>query len=222
MSTIRYALTSGMLFVFLYLYLVKRTSKSKIQQELPKKKDLQRELFYSWLTLMIFSLFMMIPLNSILRPYTMLYYDVQEFGWGYLIFTCIVLVFIHDAYFYLIHRLLHSNAFKKYHIIHHKSTNPTPLAALSFHPVEAILQVMFFVIVLFLIPLHLFAIGFLGLFLFVHNAYGHSGFELSKFKNNKFFVNSINHNLHHKHYHGNYGLYFTIWDRLFKTKIKKD
>ena len=28
---------------------------------------------------------------------------------------------------------------------------------------------------------------------------------------------SVSHNLHHQYFKGNYGLYFTIWDRLMGT-----
>ncbi len=218
LSSMRYALTSGVFFMVFYIVFKTQLTHLKIQSKYPLNKDLKREIKYSIFTLLVFSLSMLIPLNHYVRPFTFIYTYVSDFGIFYFLFSCLALVILHDAYFYFTHRLLHHKWFKRFHVIHHQSTNPTPLTALSFHPIEALIQVLFFIIIPFIMPVHIFAIGFLGLFLFIHNAYGHSGFEFSFLKNAKIYNNSINHNLHHKHYHGNYGLYFTFWDNLLKTR----
>ena len=37
----------------------------------------------------------------------------------------------------------------------------------------------------------------------------------------KWINTSVNHNLHHQYFKGNYGLYFTFWDRMMGT-IRND
>ncbi|MBK6998392.1 MAG: sterol desaturase family protein [Lewinellaceae bacterium] len=54
------------------------------------------------------------------------------------------------------------------------------------------------------------------------NVYGHLGYELFppkmyKHTLGKWLNTSIYHNLHHEKFKGNYGLYFTFWDRLCGT-----
>jgi lathosterol oxidase len=56
--------------------------------------------------------------------------------------------------------------------------------------------------------------------------YGHLGYELypcgfSKHWFGRWINTSVNHNLHHKHFSGNYGFYFLFWDRWMGT-IRED
>lgn len=56
----------------------------------------------------------------------------------------------------------------------------------------------------------------------IYNVYGHLGFELypRKFASGKIgrWINtSVNHNMHHQYFTGNYGLYFLFWDRWMGT-----
>ncbi len=47
----------------------------------------------------------------------------------------------HDFYFYWIHRWMHAPAlYRFFHEVHHRSFNPTPGAAFSFHPLEVLLE----------------------------------------------------------------------------------
>jgi len=59
-----------------------------------------------------------------------------------------------------------------------------------------------------------------------YNVYGHLGYELypkgfAKHRIGKWINTSVSHNQHHQFFKGNYGLYFTIWDRLMGT-LRKD
>lgn len=60
----------------------------------------------------------------------------------------------------------------------------------------------------------------------VRNVIGHLGFEIlpKGFTKNKWFnwnTAITHHNMHHEHFHSNYGLYFSWWDRLMKTEHEK-
>ena len=117
-------------------------------------------------------------------------------------------------------------AIQDFHLVHHKSTNPSPWAAYAFHPLEAIVEAGIFVVFLFTIPIHKFHLLIFFFIMIVYNVYGHLGYELypkgfNKHWLGKWINTSVNHNQHHQYFKGNYGLYFTFWDRIMGT-IRKD
>jgi sterol desaturase/sphingolipid hydroxylase (fatty acid hydroxylase superfamily) len=130
---------------------------------------------------------------------------------------------LHDTYFYWTHRAMHhKKLFRAMHLVHHKSVNPSPWAAYAFHPLEAIVEAGIFAVFLFTIPIHPLHLLVFFFAMIVYNVYGHLGYELypagfSKHWLGKWINTSVNHNQHHQHFKGNYGLYFTFWDRLMGT-----
>jgi sterol desaturase/sphingolipid hydroxylase (fatty acid hydroxylase superfamily) len=145
---------------------------------------------------------------------------------GVLIIASVGFILIDDAWFYWTHRMLHANTrlYRSIHKIHHRSIDTTPLTGLSFHPIES------FIIGLPLAVLPIF-IGVQANFLFVaiyvstlNNILGHNGFEWApkwwdKVPVLRLKTPSIHHNLHHEKSRGNYGLYFTFWDRWMGTEF---
>jgi len=133
---------------------------------------------------------------------------------------------IHDTYFYWIHRLMHLPAFyRTVHLIHHKSTNPSPWTAYAFHPLEAVLEAGIIPVIAFTLPVHIEALGWFFLFQFIYNVYGHLGYELYPKKFNlawigRYVNTTVAHNVHHKHFTGNYGLNTLVWNRLMGTVNK--
>ena len=116
----------------------------------------------------------------------------------------------------------HPLFYRVVHKTHHLSTNPSPWAAMAFHPLESVLEAGIIVLVAFLFPVHPLAIGIFLLFMMVYNVYGHLGYELypKGFANSfvgKWINTSVNHNQHHQYFKGNYGLYFLFWDRWMGT-----
>lgn len=222
---LRYFVIAGLAWLIWYVWLRKKISFKKIQLKFPANKDYRREILYSVCTIFIFSLAPTLILLTPVRQYTQFYtypgkYDAHTF---YFWIAFPIMFFVHDAYFYFAHRLMHHpKLFNSVHLIHHKSTNPSPFAAFAFHPLEALVEIGIFVLLVFMMPLcrwHLF-IFFLSLM--VYNVYGHLGWELypkkfSKSKIGKWINTSVNHNQHHHYFKGNYSLYFLWWDRIFGT-----
>lgn len=224
----KYFLIAGPVFLIFYVFLRKRIIHKKIQQAFPKKKDYWREIFFSTLSIIIFSfppLFILYSNN--IRPYTTYYTDISVYGWTYAILAFPLMLLMHDTYFYWAHRLMHHPLlFKTFHLTHHKSTNPSPWAAYAFHPLEAIVESLIFVIFLFTVPVHAIHLTLFFIFSLVYNVYGHLGFELypkgfNRHWLGKWMNTSTCHNQHHQYFKGNYGLYFTIWDRIMGT-LRKD
>ncbi|HZF66007.1 MAG TPA: sterol desaturase family protein [Chitinophagaceae bacterium] len=224
----RYFLIAGLFFIAFYVLLRPFIFHKKIQQKTPRLDDYAREIGYSVMTISIFALVPLIILHvPTISKHTTYYTKIHTRGWWYFFAAFPLMFFIHDAYFYWMHRLMHNKQlFKIFHLVHHKSVNPSPWAAYAFHPLEAIVEAGIFLVFLFTIPIH-----FLHLFIFfflmiVYNVYGHLGYELypkgfNKHWLGKWINTSVNHNQHHQFFKGNYGLYFTIWDRMMGT-LRKD
>lgn len=76
-------------------------------------------------------------------------------GAAYAVLTIIALDYLHDAWFYWTHRMLHWKVlYKHVHYMHHRSTVPTAFTGYSFHVVEAVIVFANEVLVCFLMPIH--------------------------------------------------------------------
>lgn len=220
----RYFILAGVAFLIFYVLLRPRLAHKKIQRVFPSLSDYGREILYSSITILLFGLIpMLLIFNSSMRPYTTLYNTIAERGWFYYVAIYPVMFLMHDTYFYWTHRLMHHpRLFRYFHLVHHQSTNPSPWAAYSFHPLEAIIEVGIFAVFLFTIPVHTTHIILFFLLSIMYNVYGHLGWELYPKGFNKTMIGrwintSVSHNQHHKYFKGNYGLYFLFWDRWMNT-----
>lgn len=220
---VRYLLIAGVAAFVWYGWLRRRAFSRKIQQRWPRLADYGREVGYSLLTFVVFAGIATLVLAGPLRPYTLIYGDVAAHGWGYFAASLVAVLLIHDAYFYWAHRAMHHpRLYKWVHLTHHRSTNPTPLAAFAFHPLEAVVEAGVIVVIAFLIPVHPGVILLFVLIMTLDNVYGHLGWELypkgfQRHPIGRWINTSVSHNQHHRYANGNYGLYFLWWDRLCGT-----
>lgn len=224
----RYFMLAGIAFLIFYVILRKSRAYKKIQLRFPKNTDYLREMGYSVLTICIFTFVVvfMVKFPPVTRL-TFYYRDIHEYGWFYFFAAFPLMFVIHDTYFYWIHRWMHRPAvFKYFHKVHHLSTNPSPWAAYAFHPFEAVVEAGILPVFLFIMPIHFLHLLIFFLAMITYNVYGHLGWELyprgfSKHWMGKWINTSVNHNQHHQYFKGNYGLYFTFWDRVMGT-IRQD
>lgn len=224
----RYFMIAGLAFLLFYIVWRNRFFYKKIQTRFPKNQDYLREIFYSFLTICIFSFVSVVLfVHPQVAPLTTRYLQISDHGWIYYFMVFPLMFLMHDTYFYFSHRLMHHKAlFKWFHLVHHKSTNPSPWAAYAFHPLEAVVEVGIVIIFLFTIPIHKSHLLIFFLMMIIYNVYGHLGYELYPKDFNKSFIGrwintSVNHNQHHQYFTGNYGLYFLFWDRIFGT-VRED
>ncbi|MFC6996052.1 sterol desaturase family protein [Rufibacter roseus] len=223
----RYVFIAGVAFLVFYILLPKKFAGRKIQALSPKRKDYMREVGYSFFTFVVFAAYGVVLSAEWVLPYTQIYTDVHAYSWGYFAFSIVLALVIHDAYFYWTHRLMHHpKLFKAFHLTHHKSVNPSPWAAFSFSPLEAVVEGGIIFVVAFLIPIHPLAIVAFLFFMTVYNVYGHLGYEiyphwLVNSSLGRWLNTSTNHNMHHKFFKGNYGLYFRYWDEWMGTTHAK-
>lgn len=224
----RYFMIAGLAFLLFYVLRRNRFFYQKIQSRFPKNQDYLREIFYSFLTICIFSFVSVVLfVHPKVAPYTTRYLQISDYGWTYYFLVYPLMFLMHDTYFYFAHRLMHHKAlFKWFHLVHHKSTNPSPWAAYAFHPLEAVVEVGIVILFLFTIPIHKSHLLIFFLMMIIYNVYGHLGYELypkgfSKSAIGRWINTSVNHNQHHQYFTGNYGLYFLFWDRVFGT-VRED
>ncbi len=224
---LRYFVAASLAYLVFWVVFIRQFEHRIIQRKSPKAKKMWMEFRYSLSTVVIFSLIGSGIVLAQKAGYTQIYQDVSEYGWVWFFASFFILTLIHDAYFYWAHRLMHHpKIFKHVHLVHHRSTNPSPWAAYSFHPIEAVVEAGIFPIIVFMMPVHSYALLAFLIYMITRNVLGHLGIEfLPKWFLKIPFLNlhttTTHHDLHHKNFDTNYGLYFTWWDRWFGTEDKK-
>jgi lathosterol oxidase len=155
--------------------------------------------------------------------WTRIYTDVHAFPLWYLPVSVLLYLLAHDSWFYWTHRWMHVPAlFRRMHAVHHASRPPTAWAAMSFHPLEAITGAVVIPALVFLIPIHVGALGLVLTIMTVMGVTNHMGWEIwPRFvwqgPLGAWLITASHHQRHHAHYNSNYGLYFRHWDRLCGT-----
>lgn len=219
----RYLVIAFAFYILYYDLLKEKVKHKKIQLRFPSFAKVRSEFFYSTLSVLFMAATSVPFFVGPLQRYSQVYYDISAMPLWYTIASFFIMMIVHDTYFYWMHRTMHHpSIFKRVHLVHHKSTNPTPWTAYSFHPTEAFFESLIGPIILLIMPIHMGV--FVGFFIFqiVYNIYGHSGYEFFPKGFNKHWFGrwintSVHHNLHHHYFDNSYGLYFTFWDRVMGT-----
>lgn len=220
---LRYFIPASTAFLIFWILLKNVLNHRFIQSKWPKTAKLWFEFRYSLSTIIIFAIIGTGVHLANQKGYIHIYHDIQNYGRAYSFLSLIIMIVFHDAYFYWTHRWMHHPSVYKYvHKVHHMSTNPSPWAAYSFHPFEAIVQAMMLPIILIFLPVHGLVLFIFLAYMILRNVHGHLGFELfpKGFIGNKWInwhTTTTHHNMHHHYFNCNYGLYFLWWDKLMKT-----
>lgn len=186
--------------------------------------QIRREIFWSLACAAIYG----IPAGVVAwgwdnRGWTQIYGNIADYPLWYLPLSILLLLIAHDAWFYWTHRLMHRPYwFRLAHKLHHDSRPPTAWAAMSFHPWEALTGAIVIPALVFLIPIHIAALGVVLTIMTIMGITNHMGWEmfprwLVEGRVGRWVITATHHQRHHVDYRGNYGLYFRIWDRLCGT-----
>jgi sterol desaturase/sphingolipid hydroxylase (fatty acid hydroxylase superfamily) len=220
---LRYALFAGVAYLVFWVWRRAQWQPRRIQPRFPERQHLHTEVKYSLLSCLIFAAVGAGLFAAKQQGYTLMYSEVARYGWGYLWLSLLVAIVAHDAYFYWTHRFMHLPAvFRRVHRVHHLSRNPSPWAAFSFHPLEAVIEAGIVPLLAFVLPLHPLALGLFMLYQMGMNVLGHLGYEpypqwLLRTRFGRLHNTSTHHNMHHQYVRHNFGLYFNWWDRLMGT-----
>lgn len=198
----------------------------RIQERRAARADYIREILSSLRTVIVFGV---TTLATVIGLETgVIFMEIESAPLITVAWQFALIVLLHDAYFYWIHRAMHTKAlFKATHLHHHKSRTPTPWTAYSFSTWEAAAEAAF--VPLFLLATSILGVAYAGfaLFLFlwhmiIRNVMGHAGHELFPagwldIPVLKWISTTTHHDLHHSSGY-NFGFYFTWWDNWMGTE----
>lgn len=186
-------------------------------------RNVRRELWYSFLTVLVFGLVNAALFNWEWLDATLMYYPASVYPEWWFWLSIPSMLMLHDTLFYWLHRAMHTRwLFNLMHRVHHQSVHPTAFAAYSFHPSEAVGEALIVVAILYLIPVHPLAFLIFQTSSTAYNVYGHCGREFYPAGTpshwlGRWINTSTAHAVHHSQGHYNYGFYTMGWDRLMKT-----
>ncbi|MBD3885048.1 sterol desaturase family protein [Phormidium tenue FACHB-886] len=221
---VRYFLVAGGMYLCFYSPLSKSFANPNLRHWAPSWRSIQHDIKLSILSAGVFALAVAFILSGFKWGITHLYSHPQQYGLWYLGVSYGVVLILQDTYFYFTHRLFHHpRLFRWLHQGHHRSRHPTPWTSFAFDPLESIVQSLFLVGIVFVIPLHFITLIAVLITMTVWAALTHLGIDRlpSSFPHHWFgrwFIGPAHHSVHHCKYSMHYGLYFTFWDKLFGTQ----
>jgi Delta7-sterol 5-desaturase len=221
---LRYFLVAGGTYWFFYSPFSQAFANHEVQHRIPDRRSIQRDIKLSILSAGVFALAAAFILSSYSLGITRLYSDAQQYGVWYLGMSYGLVLLLQDAYFYFTHRLFHHPLlFPWLHQGHHRSRYPTPWTSFAFDPLEAIVQSLFLLGIVFIIPLHFITVIAVLTTMTVWAVLNHLGIDRlpSSFPHHwlgRWCIGPAHHSIHHLKYTVHYGLYFTFWDKWLGTQ----
>jgi len=216
--------TRYLLVAWGYQWILQRWLKARISQltDIARSSQIKKEIGWSFLSSSVFALLSGLFYQAYLHGYTKVYVNVAEQPLWYFVVSPFLFLLAYETYYYWMHRVMHIPfIFKRVHKVHHASIQPTVFTSFSFHPWEAVLQFLFFPLFLCLIPFHVAMLLIVLVFLSLSAVINHSGVEIfNKMSVTNHLIGATHHDLHHKEFNNNFGLYFTWWDKWMKTESK--
>lgn len=186
-------------------------------------RNVQRELGYSFFTVLIFALVVAVLYGYGFIKGSLLYFNLSDYPLWWFWLSIPLMLLLHDTFFYWLHRAMHTRLlFASMHRVHHQSIYPTAFAAYSFHPYEALGEALIVTAIIYILPVHPLAFLIFQTISTAYNVYGHCGRELypqavASHWLGRWLNTSTLHAFHHLKARSNYGLYFTFWDRVMGT-----
>ncbi|HZZ30283.1 MAG TPA: sterol desaturase family protein [Pirellulales bacterium] len=220
-------LPAGHLYYRYHVRRDRRNPQLRIQKRQPAEGQIRREVMLSLLTILIFAGMSTVLLELYKSGHTSIYRNVHAYPLYYLPASFVLCLFIHDTYFYWLHRFMHwAPVFKYLHLGHHRSVCPTPFAIFAFQPAEAVLQFCGICNLVIFLPLHpAVLLAFLWYDTTINTA-GHTGYEMvPKAVATNWLYSGFNtvthHDTHHTNLKVNFGAYFNTWDRWMGTFLDR-
>lgn len=231
MEATRYFVATFVVFVAVWIVFEGALKARKLGREASRRPDaryrqVRREILYSISTVFVYMFMAIFIFEGAANGVFKFYGDPDKYGPLYKYGSFFLLVLAHDAYFYWTHRAMHHPLlFKWTHAVHHRTKDPTPFTAYAFAPGEAAINFMIIPAYAFILPLHDMTTVYFMWFQIFRNAMAHAGYELMPHGWARHPILGLNssvthHHMHHERMTGNYGFYFTFWDRLMGTEHK--
>lgn len=191
------------------------------------QEQVRREVMWSVLSSALFAILSVATYLLFDLGYTQIYTEFSERSFGYFVGSIVAFLLLYETYYYWLHRWMHlPSVFRIVHRVHHQSMSPTVFTSFSFHPLEALLQFLFIPLTVMVLPIHYGALGVALTMMTISAVINHAGIEIfpksfSRHAIGKWLIGSTHHDLHHKEFKTNFGLYFNFWDKMMKTENPK-
>ena len=225
-EAIRYATGTLGVFFGIWVILAPLLKSRRIRERRAPASQIKTELFNSFRTICVFVALDIVIFDLADSGIFRKYEDISEYGQLWYWASIPLAIILHDTYFYWTHRAMHhAKLYKRFHLTHHRSHNPTPFTAYSFAVGEAVVMYAYVPIMMLFLPLHDSALAIVLLVMIFKNALAHCGYELFP-KNTtqnpilRHLTTVTHHDMHHEKAGGNFGFYFTWWDQWMGTEHK--
>ncbi len=144
-----------------------------------------------------------------------LYWDIDDYGWGWLFISFALYFVVTETLIYWVHRALHTDfLYNRLHVRHHQFRVTTSWVSTAFHPLDSFAQALPHHLCAFLFPVHAGMYLLMVGFVVVWSVMIHDRVSFVRWK----FINYTGHHaLHHWYYRYNLGQFTTVWDRIGGT-----
>lgn len=225
---IRYFIAAGVFYWYFYILKFDKWKNKKLNPDkLPDPKQLKIEIKWSVITSSIFAIVCAAAIGLYQAGYTAVYTKITGYGYWYLPLSLLVVLFLHETYYYWVHKWMHHpKIFHHVHKVHHDSIVTSPWTAFSFHPWEGLLEAMILPLLIMIVPMHPYVILTYLVLMTISSVINHLDIELFSYsfqrsRVGRWLIGATHHYYHHKEFKTNYGLYFTFWDKWMGTESKK-
>ena len=208
-----YFLFSGLSYLFFFVWGKRRFHPDYV----PDREENNRARLWGSISV-LGNAVLMVPFHwALAHGYGNLYWDVDEYGWGWLALSFVLYLTVTETLIYWAHRALHSDFLYNWlHRRHHQFRVTTSWVSTAFHPFDSFAQALPHHLCAFLFPVHgvlyLIMVGFVTAW----SVNIHDRVSLVRWK----FINYTGHHtLHHWYYQYNLGQFTTVWDRLCGTYL---
>lgn len=196
-----------------------------LNQRPPARPRVRREIVASLIACPIYALPAALVLEMFKRGGTAVYDRIEAWPLWWLPASFVVYLLAHDAFYYWVHRgLHHPKIFPWAHAEHHRSRDPSAFASFAFDPAEAAATAWFLPALALLVPIHWAVALALLTLMSATAALNHAGREVwpaawLQSRPLRWFITATHHDLHHKRFNGNFGLYLQFWDRVGRSDL---
>lgn len=140
--------------------------------------------------------------------------------WWSVPLTLVISVLLYDAWFYWVHRLLHTRLMFRFHALHHTSVSPTVWTNHHETLVESFLNQLYFFLIVFVFPIPWQVLVVQKIYDQISGMLGHAGYEhfASPLGRSPWpLASTVFHDQHHGYFRFNYAHTFSFWDRMMGT-----
>lgn len=223
----RYILLSGAYQKLIYDRIAQSIPNRIISKRYPKAQQI-KEITWSGISSILFGLIGVLMIMAWQAGWTQIYTDWSAYPLWYIPLSFVSALFIHETYYYWLHRWMHTfpKIYRSVHKIHHDSVSTSVWTSFSFHPIESLLQAIIVPAIICVVPMHIVVVMIFLIFMTISAIINHAGVEIfpaswRKNKVMKWFIGSTHHDLHHRRFVKNFGLYFTFWDIWMGTESEE-